>query len=153
LFCSVQWYHSLNILFLVWYIDLFRIWWVYCCSMKLLCNVVFRNLSQVCWGSWHLCRFLCPVRAVKCCLPCYWEVLLYLSVLILVCVVDFDILRFCLSSCYMCVVAAWFGLPFVFLVKLFGIFWLVCLVSGVLMGRMLFSGPYCWEKFRITCTF
>ena len=30
--------------------------------------------------------------------------LLYLSVLILVCVVDFDILRFCLSGCFMCVV-------------------------------------------------
>jgi len=69
----VQWYYSLNFLFLVWYLDLFRIWWVYCCSMKLLCNVVFRNSSQVCWGSWHLCRFLWPVRAVKCCLPCYWR--------------------------------------------------------------------------------
>ena len=59
MFCSVQWYHSLNILFLVWYLDSFRIWWVYCCSMKLLCNVVF--------------RFLWPVRAVKCCLPFYWR--------------------------------------------------------------------------------
>jgi len=59
LFWSVQWYHSLNILFLVWYLDSFRIWWVYCCSMKLLCNVVF--------------RFLWPVRAVKCCLPFYWR--------------------------------------------------------------------------------
>ena len=60
---------------MVWYLDLFRIWWVYCCSMKLLCNVVFRNSSQVC-----LCRFLWPVRAVKCCLPCYWR-----SVILFVC--------------------------------------------------------------------
>jgi len=66
------------------------------------------------------------------------EVLLYLSVSILVCVVDFDILRFCLSGCFMCVVTAWFGLSFVFFVKLFGIFGLACLVSGVLMVRMLF---------------
>ena len=66
------------------------------------------------------------------------EVLLYLSVLIFVCVVDFDILRFCLSACFMCVVAACFGLSFVFLVKLFGIFGLVCLVSGDLMVRTLF---------------
>jgi len=66
------------------------------------------------------------------------EVLLYLSVLILVCVVDFDILWFCLSGCFMCVVAAWFGLSFVFLEKLFKIFGLVCLVSGVLMVRMFF---------------
>ena len=66
------------------------------------------------------------------------KVLLYLSVLILVCVVDFDILRFYLSGCFMCVVAAWFGLSFVFLVKLFGIFGLVCLMSGVFMVRMLF---------------
>jgi len=71
------------------------------------------------------------------------ELLLYLSVLILVCVVDFDILRFCLSGCFMCVLAAWFGLSFFFRVQLFGIFGLVCSVSGVLMVRMLFSGPYC----------
>jgi len=70
------------------------------------------------------------------------EVLLYMSILILLCVVDFDILRFCLSGCFMCVVAAWFGLSFVFLVKVFGIFGLACLVSGVLMVRMLFSGLY-----------
>ena len=56
------------------------------------------------------------------------EVLLYLSVLILSCVVDFDILRFCLLCCFMCAVAVWFGLSFVFLVKFFGIFGLVCLV-------------------------
>jgi len=71
------------------------------------------------------------------------EVLLFLSVLILVCVVDFDILGFCLSGCFMCVVAAWFDLSFVFLVKLFGIFGLVCLMIGVFMVRMRFSGPYC----------
>jgi len=71
------------------------------------------------------------------------EVLLFLSVLILVCVVDFDILRFCLSGCFMCVVAAWFGLSFVILVTLFGKFGLVCLMRGVFMVRMLFSGPYC----------
>ena len=23
--------------------------------------------------KWHLCRFLLPMRAVKCCLPCYWR--------------------------------------------------------------------------------
>ena len=149
----VQWYYSLNILFLVWYLDLFRIWWVYCYSMKLLCNVVFRNSSQVCWGSWHLCRFLCRCVLCNVVFRVTGEVLLFLSVLMLVCVVDLDILRFCLSGCFMCVVAAWFGLSFVFLEKLFGIFGLVCLVSGVLMVRLLFSGPYCWEKFRITCTF
>jgi len=93
--------------------------------MKLLSNVVFRNSSQVCWGSWHLCRFLWPVRSVKCCLPCYWKSVVVLSVLIFVSVVDFDILWFCLSGCFMCAVAAWFGWSFVFLEKLFGIFGLV----------------------------
>jgi len=66
------------------------------------------------------------------------EVLLYLSVLVLECVVDFDILWFCLSGCFMSVEAEWFGLSFVFLEKLFGIFGRVCLASGVLMVRMLF---------------
>jgi len=72
--------------------------------------------------------------------------LVFLSVLMLVCVVDFDILRgFVVGLLYMR-----FN---VFLVKLFGIFGLVCLVSGVLMVRMLSSEPNCREIFMITCTF
>jgi len=82
----------------------------------------------------------------KCCL-------VYLLVLILVCVVDFDILRFCWSGCFMCVVAPWFDLAFVCLVIVLGIFGLVCLVSWVLMVRMLSSGPFCSWVFRIICTF
>jgi len=45
----------------------------------------------------------------------------------------------------------WF-LSLVHLVQLFELFWLVCLVSGVLMFRVLSSGHYCLEWYKITLT-
>jgi len=140
----------INILFLVWYLDLFRIWWASCSSMKLLCNVVFRNSSQVCSGSLHLCHFLwlCVLSSMlleKCCCICrfwFWYVLLTLIFWGFACrVALFALYRHslvCLSS------ILWNCLEYL------GLFawWVVFSCFGC-----FFSGPYCWEKFRITCAF
>jgi len=84
------------------------------------------------------CRFFSLVDVY--CFMLYYMLLkfslVYLTVLILICVGDFDILRgfsaFLLHGLV---------LSFVHLVKLFELFWLVCLVSGDLM--YLSSKHYC----------
>jgi len=74
--------------------------------------------------------------------------LVYLPVSILVCVVDFIGGCFFMRFSFM----VWF-LSFVHLVKSFELFWLVCLVSGDLMFRVLSSGHFGREWCKITLTF
>jgi len=80
--------------------------------------------------------------------------LVYLPVSILVCVVDFDIFKGFLGGCLFLRFSfmVWF-LYFVHLVKLFELYWIVCLVSGVLIFRVLSSEHYCREWYEITLTF
>jgi len=80
--------------------------------------------------------------------------LVYLTVLILVVLLilifwevflgGWLILRFSFMVCF---------LSFVHLVKLFELFWLVCLVSVDLMFQVLYSGHYCREWYNKTLTF
>ena len=108
---------------------------------------VFCHLSLVCQWRWSFCRFY-SLADVLCFLLYYMFLkfsLMYLPVLILVCVLDFDILRAFLGwLLFLRYSLVWF-LSFVHLVKLFKLFWLVCLVSGDLMFRVLSSEHYCSE--------
>jgi len=116
-------------------------WWVYCCSMMVLCVDVFCHLSQVCRWSWSFWRFFSLADVY--CFMLYYTLnkfsLMYLPVwfwFVLLIFIFWEgflggwlFLRFSFM--------VWF-LSFVHLVKLFKLFWLVCLVSGDLMFRVLF---------------
>jgi len=127
---------------------LFNDGFVCCCLSSFIASLSVELVFFVGFSLWLMCTVSCCITcwiSFLCCICRFW---------FWFCCWFWYFERFFLAGGFFCVLALWVGfLSFAHLIKLFELFWLVCLVSSDLMFRVLSSGHYCREWYKITLTF